>query len=79
MIAGGLFTVNKTTFDYLGKYDMQMDIWVRFDSRFDSSFLIIYFKGWGKPRDIFSGMALRRRTRNNSMQSCRTCLPETVI
>jgi len=28
MIAGGLFTVNKTTFEKLGKYDMSMDIWV---------------------------------------------------
>lgn len=28
MIAGGLFSVNKTTFDYYGKYDAQMDIWV---------------------------------------------------
>ncbi|KAH9392998.1 Polypeptide N-acetylgalactosaminyltransferase 2 [Tyrophagus putrescentiae] len=27
MIAGGLFSVNKTTFDYYGKYDAQMDIW----------------------------------------------------
>ncbi|CAG2100967.1 unnamed protein product [Medioppia subpectinata] len=27
MIAGGLFSVNKTTFDTLGKYDTKMDIW----------------------------------------------------
>jgi len=27
MIAGGLFMINKTYFDYLGKYDMMMDIW----------------------------------------------------
>lgn len=27
MIAGGLFSVNKKWFDYLGKYDEQMDIW----------------------------------------------------
>ncbi|XP_054169039.1 polypeptide N-acetylgalactosaminyltransferase 2-like [Oppia nitens] len=27
MIAGGLFSVNKTTFETLGKYDTQMDIW----------------------------------------------------
>ncbi len=30
MIAGGLFTVNKTTFERLGKYDNAMDIWVSF-------------------------------------------------
>lgn len=28
MIAGGLFSINKTTFDHFGKYDSQMDIWV---------------------------------------------------
>lgn len=27
MIAGGLFSVNRTTFDRLGKYDDQMDVW----------------------------------------------------
>lgn len=27
MIAGGLFSVNKTTFDHYGRYDPQMDIW----------------------------------------------------
>lgn len=27
MIAGGLFVVNKTFFDRLGKYDMMMDVW----------------------------------------------------
>nr|XP_027205266.1 polypeptide N-acetylgalactosaminyltransferase 2-like [Dermatophagoides pteronyssinus] len=27
MIAGGLFSINKTTFDYYGKYDPQMNIW----------------------------------------------------
>lgn len=28
MIAGGLFSINKTTFELLGKYDTAMDIWV---------------------------------------------------
>ena len=28
MIAGGLFSINKTTFEYYGKYDPQMNIWV---------------------------------------------------
>ena len=27
MIAGGLFMMNKTYFEWLGKYDMKMDIW----------------------------------------------------
>ncbi|KAH9527232.1 polypeptide N-acetylgalactosaminyltransferase 2 [Dermatophagoides farinae] len=27
MIAGGLFSINKTTFEYYGKYDPQMNIW----------------------------------------------------
>jgi polypeptide N-acetylgalactosaminyltransferase len=36
MIAGGLFSVNKTTFDRLGKYDMSMDIWVE-----EISFIIL--------------------------------------
>ena len=27
MIAGGLFMIDKTNFDRIGKYDMQMDIW----------------------------------------------------
>ena len=27
MIAGGLFSVNRTTFDRLGRYDDQMDVW----------------------------------------------------
>ncbi|XP_023337901.1 polypeptide N-acetylgalactosaminyltransferase 2 isoform X2 [Eurytemora carolleeae] len=27
MIAGGLFMINKTYFEWLGKYDMKMDIW----------------------------------------------------
>ncbi|OTF82376.1 hypothetical protein BLA29_010796 [Euroglyphus maynei] len=30
MIAGGLFSINKTTFDYYGKYDPQMNIWVSY-------------------------------------------------
>lgn len=29
MIAGGLFSINKTTFEVYGKYDSHMDIWVR--------------------------------------------------
>ena len=27
MIAGGLFMINKTYFELIGKYDMMMDIW----------------------------------------------------
>ena len=27
MIAGGLFMINKTYFNTIGKYDMAMDIW----------------------------------------------------
>ena len=27
MIAGGLFVIDKSWFDELGKYDMMMDIW----------------------------------------------------
>ena len=27
MIAGGLFMIDKTNFERIGKYDMRMDIW----------------------------------------------------
>lgn len=27
MIAGGLFSVNRTTFEHMGRYDKQMDVW----------------------------------------------------
>ena len=27
MIAGGLFAIDKSFFDEIGKYDMMMDIW----------------------------------------------------
>ena len=30
MIAGGLFSINKTTFDNFGTYDSKMNIWVCF-------------------------------------------------
>ena len=44
MIAGGLFSVNKTTFDFLGKYDMQMDIWVRSEATLHlNSINFLYF------------------------------------
>lgn len=39
MIAGGLFSINKTTFDNYGKYDSQMDIWVSVSL---SLFLFVY-------------------------------------
>ena len=41
MIAGGLFSVNKTTFDHYGRYDPQMDIWVRIKTIL-SLFLYLY-------------------------------------
>lgn len=43
MIAGGLFSINKTTFDYYGKYDAQMNIWVSLLIVSSSYFIISFF------------------------------------